>query len=239
MNRNQARIISLSAAPRRGGLAGVTDIDLNTRQVVVGRWVSWTGTAVTTAADMVTELERLGQATATLPTRDSVYNFAGGVPYTTQLRAIREWRRYIAERGAWIRSAYFYALDTTLTGSALQDAATVAAIKAPASPTNAPVRSSYLTSEIPVTWMPNNFAPKIIVDGTDILANSQQAPIAIGVNAAMESLGQTLPVVYDDIYYRVRSGVKSINVEAAVCQWIIDSALWQRYPVICEIEFLV
>lgn len=242
MNRKNARVVNmggLSGFLKQTGLSGVTDIDLNTQRVIIGRWISWTGTAVTTAADQRTELERLAQATATIPTRDSVYNFAGGLPYSTLLRDVREWRRYISDRGAWIRSAYFYALDTTVTGGTGQDAATVAAIKTPATPSEAPVRSTYQMSEVPVTWMPNHFNPTIKIDNVNILANSSELPVDFATNAALASLGQTVPVIYEDIYFRVTSGVKNIDIDAAVLQWIDATSLYQRYPVVCEIEFLI
>jgi hypothetical protein len=241
MHRSQARVISMGglAGARSRGLAGVTDIDLNTRSVIVGRWISTTGTAVVTAANMRTELERLGQATSTLPTRDSVYNGTPTGPYTTILREVREWRRYISDRGAWIRSAYFYALDTTVTGGTGQDAATVAAIKVPATPSEPPVRATYQQSELPVTWMPNHFSPKITVDGRNILANSAEMPVSAPTSVALASIGQTLPVIYDDIYFRLNSSAARFDIEAAVLQWIAATSLYQRYPVVCEIEFLI
>lgn len=244
MHRHNARVVNMGGlqalmAHRSAGLSGVTDIDLNTRSVIIGRWISWTGTAVTSASDMRTELQRLAQATASIPTRESVYDFAGGVPYSTLLREVREWRRYVQDRGAWIRSAYFYALDTTVTGGTGQDAATVAAIKTPATPSEPPVRSTYQMSEIPVTWMPNFFAPKITINGRNILANSAEPPASLGDNVALASIGQTLPVIYDDIYYRLNSSTSDISIESAALQWIAATSLHQRYPIICEVEFLV
>lgn len=223
------------------GLGDRTAIDINLKEVLIGRWISQSGNAISTNADMLTELEILGQATATLPTAGSEYDFVGGVPYTTRLRNIREWKNRLSDsQDAYLRSILFYILDTTKNGSPYQDAAVLAEIMTPSDPFNVPARANYLNSELPVTWMPNGFNPVFKINGVNILQNftmTDRLQSSDSGNAALLSMGLTLPTVFDDLYYRPQQGFKNIDVEAYCVQPVLTK--YQRYCVVCEATFVI
>lgn len=219
------------------GLSGTTDIDLNTQNFYIGRWISCTSdTFPTTHANLMTELEKLGQATTTLPTPNSIYDYAGGVPYSSKLIPLRNMDFLADGNNAILRSVSFYALDVTKSGSSHQHAATLSAILNPATTNDEYVRTKYLFNEISVTWQPTYFNPVFRVGGKNILANINSAETT---GSATLGIGFGLPISFTDLYYRPDSGWTSFDVIGFCVQWIADTSRFQRYPIICDAEFVV
>ena len=219
-----------------GNLDGTTDIDLQIKNVYIGRWISCTQDTFPTAiGDIMTELEKLAQATATLPTRNSVYNFGTESPYSTRLVPLRDMIFLKNNQNAILRSINFYALDTTKTGSAYQHAATLDAIINPATANDEYVRTKYLRNELAVTWQPTYFNPEFKISRKNILANVNSGD---GDGAAALGIGFGLPINFSDLYYKPNVW-NEFEVSGFCVQYIEDTSKFQRYPIICEAEFVV
>lgn len=219
-----------------GNLDGTTDIDLKIKNVYIGRWISCTQDTFPTAiGDIMTELEKLAQATAALPTRNSVYNFGTESPYSTRLVPLRDMSFLKNNQNAILRSINFYALDTTKTGSAYQHAATLDAIINPATANDEYVRTKYLRNELAVTWQPTFFNPEFKISRKNILANVNAGD---GDGAAALGIGFGLPINFSDLYYKP-SIWNDFEVSGFCVQYIEDTSKFQRYPIICEAEFVV
>lgn len=227
--------------PGLAGLGDKTVIDLAISEVYVGRWMSQTGLPVNTDADMLVELQRLGQATTTLPTEQSVYDFAGGVPYTTVLKNLREWQARLSQsNNVYLKSLLYYIIDTTKNGSIYQDPAVLAEIMTPTDPYNVYDRANNLNTELPVTWQPNYFNPAFKINGTNVLANMGLTAYDLSGstgNPGISSFGASLPLMIDDIYYKPKSGIQSIVASGCVLQNVLTK--YQRYALVCEATFLL
>lgn len=223
-----------------GAMNGTTDIDLKISQVYIGRWISCTSNVFpSNATDIMTEFEKLAQATATLPTRTSQYNFATETPYSTKLVPLRSMDFLRSSKNAILRSINFYALDTTKSGSAYQHAATIAEIMNPSTSNDEYIRTKYLRNELAVTWQPTYFNPEFLAGRTNILANvnsSTETTTSLGI-------GFGLPINFSDLYYKPErgwsAGTSVFEVYGFCVQYIEATAKYQRYPIVCEAEFVV
>lgn len=230
MKRNGAKNIGL------GNLNGTTDIDLQIKDVYIGRWISCTQSTFPTAiGDILTELEKLAQATTTLPTQNSIYDFASGSPYSTRLVPLRDMRWLKDNDIAILRSINFYALDTTKQGSAYQHAATLDAIINPVTSNDEYIRTKYLRNELAVTWQPTYFNPEFKVGKQNILANVNASD---GTGAAALGIGFGLPINFSDLYYKDKNW-DTFDITGFCVQYVESTGRFQRYPIICEAEFVV
>jgi len=219
-----------------GSLNGTTDIDLKIKDVYIGRWISCTQATFPTAiGDILTELEKLGQATATLPTPNSIYNFGTETPYSTKLVPLRDMNWLKNNDVAILRSINFYALDTTKVGSVHQHAATLDAIINPPAANDEYVRTKYLRNELAVTWQPTFFNPEFRVGKQNVLANVNASD---STGAAALGIGFGLPINFSDLYYKPNIW-QGFEVSGFCVQYIEDTSKFQRYPIICEAEFVV
>lgn len=222
-----------------GNLNGTTDIDLNIRNIYIGRWISCTtDTFPTTISNILTEFEKLAQATSVLPARNSAYANNTTSPYGTKLVPLRDMSFLDQSTSAILRSINFYALDTTKSGSAYQHAATLSAIMNPSTSNDEYIRTKYLRNELAVTWQPTYFNPEFRVGGKNILANVNASD---GDGLTALGIGFGLPINFSDMYYRPKNGWSGAEFEVyGYCmQYIEDTSLYQRYPLICEAEFVV
>lgn len=234
MNRYGAKSAGL------GTLNGTTDIDLKISQVYIGRWISCTTNSFPSdIAGIMTEFEKLAQATTTLPTKTSVYNFGAGTPYSTKLVPLRSMDFLRNSKNAILRSINFYALDTTKSGSAYQHAATLSEIMNPSTANDEYIRTKYLRNELAVTWQPTFFNPEFLAGRTNILAN-----VNSGTDATTSlGIGFGLPINFSDLYYKPErdwsANSAAFEVYGFCVQYIEATSMYQRYPIICEAEFVV
>lgn len=230
------------------GLGDISDIDLNIQEVIIGRWISsTTGTPVANTTTYLTELEKLGQATQTLPAEDSVYNYGTGVPYKSVLMPTRNVIKHISRSNiVRLRTLSFYALDTTKSGSAYQTSSVFTAITTSESTDDAYRRTPYLNSEIAVDWQPNFFNPQFRINDKNILPAAISGYNGLNFDGVSQddgvlATGLTLPVTFSDIYFKSQNPINKIEV-VAFCVQPIDvggTIYYQRYPVVCEAEFVI
>jgi hypothetical protein len=181
----------------------------------------------------VVELERCGQATATMGTRAVATN-----PYSTRLMPVSPLDDLRSTpNGVLLESAEFIGYDSTRAGSAHQNANNVTAIEASqASATDAYV-ASHFRGGIAGNWQPNFCRPEILVNGELILGMNDTDVVnpATGARSHMGHLGIGVPLPFLAYYYREFDRISSLDVFCGLAQWIETSAeavnKLQRYPV--------
>lgn len=209
------------------------------RQLQKHIWVSSTEYAGTqtdahadSIADLMTELQQLGQANAAPGSA-----ILQAAPYPTRLRPVTDLSQLIG-RDAILTRIEYYAIDTTLWDGATQgtgqNATVVAAIEdSLADATDAYVASRFRNGVIG-SWQPNWFRPEIRINGQPVLfGNLSRTNFGNHANAADAGWGLPLPYCDDNLYISL-GNVTSIDLQAQAAQEV--GGLLQRYPIICTMD---
>lgn len=210
--------------------------DVSTANYASAIWASTTqnaavltGSHITSTNDgYVNELLAIGQADTSpgLPT-------PAVSPYSTQLRPVSDLSVLYRARQCVLRKIEFKAYDTTLSGAAGQDAATLTAIfNSISSQNDVYVQSLFRNGEMG-GWQPNWFRPSFSVNGKDIFAGLSQSQFDNKANLGDLSIGLPLPYCRED--YVNCGKVEELKVYAQAAQYVAGK--YQRYLVLCLAEF--
>lgn len=173
------------------------------------------------------EMELLGQDAADVGSELLVAN-----PYPTRLRPMAKESLIFQTNNVFLEKLEWFAYDVTLDGSAVQDAATIAAIYASRAANDTYGQSLYKNA-LPVNWQPNFFRPSFRIDGKDIL--NYLSTGNFGYNRGDLSIGIPLPYCMEIV--KELGKIRIIEAHAQVAQYIPDTQLFQRYPVLCLATF--
>lgn len=210
-------------------------VDYNFRrqyqETVLIRFISSTETAVAQTSGHIPnssdgyivaggELEALGQANAAIGSDQLV-----AAPYPTRMRPIGQLNKIYQANNVWLDKVEFSVYDTTLTGSAVQDAATVTAIHNSRTGNDAFGQSLYRNG-MPVNWIPNFFNPELWIDKENIFQYFKADNFGTR-NQGDESIGIPLPACID--VSKKLGKVKNVSMNGQVAQYIHTTGLYQRY----------
>lgn len=222
-----------------------TTIEAEVGSVVVARFISTTETNQDqTAAHIgalstsyLLELEKLGQGNAA-PGSPKIT----AAPYSTRLRPLSSHRRIYDALQVTLNRIEFHALDTTLAGSAYQDATTLAAITDSVTPGSASysVNDAYMQSRFRNAhiggWQPNFFRPRLLVNGASVLFNDLHSSYwDDDTHLGDSSIGLDIPCCVEGSILLGR--VKTLDVFAQAGQ-IVGSVI-QRYPILCTMYLTI
>lgn len=210
------------------------------RQLQKHIWVSSTEFAATqtdshvdTIAELMVELQELGQANAAPGSAQ-----LQAAPYPTRLRPVTDLSQLMG-KDCILSRIEFYAIDTTLwdgtDAGEGQNASVVEAVENSLSdPSDAYVASRFRNSVIG-SWQPNWFRPEVRVNGAPVLFGLlSRTNFGTHNNPADNGWGLSLPYCDDNLYVSL-GNVSSIQVQAQCAQYV--EGLLQRYPVICTMDF--
>jgi hypothetical protein len=187
-------------------------------------FMSWSGSAIGNSnIGMISELERLGSATA--------------APAYRQLRPLA--RLDGIENNnvkALLEKIEFWPYDTTKTGSAHQDAATLTAIYASRTANEAIPQSLYLNAMV-MNWQPNFCRPSVRINNVEYFCGLDSTYYSADnfANLGDKSIGIPLPFCLD-VNVQVEN-VKKIEIHSALAQYIATTALFQNYALLCKITW--
>ncbi len=208
------------------------------QQYVVAVWMSsaetaplQTDTYITNATDgYLTRFEALGQASAAPGSMSLTAD-----PYSTRLRPVTDLQRLYDAASVWLLSMRFEAFDVLAQDSAIQDAATLAALATSAGTDDAYVQSPYRNS-LACGWQPNWFRPRLRVNGRDVLfPDASRSAFGAKSNSGDLSIGLSVPF---SIKWDVWLGkVTELEVFAQVVQKVASK--YVRYPVRAEAHFII
>lgn len=176
------------------------------------------------------ELEAVGQAAATVGTERLQAS-----PYSTRLRPLTDLQGVYTRNESLLVNINFWAYDTTLEGSAVQDAATLASIYASRSANDAYAQSPFINSLIG-SWQPNFFRPAFRINGRNVLMGLHASAFGGNANLGDLSIGIPIPCCFQP-RLSFGGGINSIDVAAQAAQRV--GGLFQRYAVLCLAEFLI
>jgi hypothetical protein len=182
------------------------------------------------------EMEKLGQTAATPGT---VYpDAAPGSAYSTQLRPLTKLNRIISANSVAISRLTWLALDTTLTGSTEQDVDTLSAIASSLTSSNDAVAQARFRNYMLGNFQPNCFRPRVKVDGNNLFEDLEETGFG-GVNLGDMTIGLPLPYCWEPVDPYPVDDVKGVEMHAQCCQYVKETGLWQRYPILCIAEWLI
>lgn len=176
------------------------------------------------------ELEKIGQANANIGSKSLV-----AAPYPTRLRPLDKVDILLNANKVFLDKVEFYAYDTTLTGSAVQDAAVLADIYASKS-TDEIIPQSYFGNGMPVNWIANYFNPEIYINGRNMLHFLKSSNFGKD-NKGDNSIGLPLPICID--FQKTLNKVNSIELYGQVAQYIRSQNKFQRYALLAITWFWV
>lgn len=182
------------------------------------------------ASGYATELEATGQAAATVGTER-----LQATPYSTRLRPLTDLQGVYTKNESLLLNLNFWVYDTTLEGSVVQDAATLASIYASRSANDAFAQSPFINSMVG-GWQPNFFRPAFRVNGRNVLMGLHASAFGTNANAGDLSIGVPMPCCFQP-RLSFGGGISSIDVAAQAAQKV--GAMFQRYAVLCLAEFLI
>lgn len=232
---------------------------VDARQVVIAKFFSSTESVSPQTANYhslgtsdsayITELNLLGQATTTIGTQTSQYNFGTGSPYPTRLRPVSNLERLYKNTCVRLVSIEFNAIDTTYPGAEGQDATVVQQIidtidpnAGGYSPGRAYMQTRFRNGAIG-GWQPNWFRPQVVINGQDVLfepfgrTNWSRSP-----GLGDRGIGLLLPYC---LKLDMRFGSiddKGINVFGACYQYVDtggEAPFYQRYAIDAELIFII
>jgi len=187
-------------------------------------FMSWSGTAITDShIGMISELERLGSATA--------------APAVRQLRPLSRISALMnGNTRALLEKIEFFPYDVTKTGSAHQDAATLAAIYASRTANDAIPQSLYLNAMV-MNWQPNFCRPSVKINNVEYFLGLDSSYYQADSYSNLGDMSIGIPVPYClDVNVQVEN-VKSIRIYSALAQYIATTALFQNYALLCKITW--
>lgn len=169
-------------------------------------------------------------------------------PYSTRLRPVSNLSKFAAYNGIYLLKAEFTPLDTTLTGSAPQDAQIdTEIIDSLLTDNDAYLQSRFRFGSIG-DWQPNFFRPSLRVQGgDDVFETLNNSNFGTSKNNLGDlSIGCMLPYTWKPAIPLYLGKVTDLNeaiiVHAGAGQIVEDTVLAvkkvQRYPVHCYMEFL-
>jgi len=176
------------------------------------------------------ELEKLGQADADIGSKELV-----SAPYPTRLRPLNKLDILYNANKVFFDKVEYYAYDSTLTGSAVQDAAVLADIYA-SKTTDEIIPQSYFDKGMPVNWVANYFRPEIYINGRNVFDFLQSSNYGKD-NKGDNSIGLHLPICID--MQNELKKVNSIELYGQVAQYIRSQNKFQRYPLLAVTWFWV
>lgn len=177
------------------------------------------------------ELEKLGNAVL----------LTGGVdprvtPYGTNLRPVSFMSDLVNAKHVLINGISFFAIDTTLIGSAYQNATANNTILTSLSSALSKYAYSGVYGGVMPSWASNFFRPKVTINGTNIL-DFDATTFGNYSNKGDLSQGVSLPYSVEPNHY-LEYGIQQINITGCAVQLVKNGAdtYAKRYPVICEIQ---
>jgi len=190
---------------------------------------------ITNAADgFMPEIEAVGQGSLT-PGNKKLSN-AGNDPYSTRLRLVTDVSKIIAAPAVFVEKVEWFGYDTTLTGSVVQDAATLAAIYASKATDDAYAQSLFRNAML-MNWQPNWFRPEFWCDTKNLLGGLD------GSNYSKLNLGDMsigIPVPYCFSLEKEIGRVKDIKAYGQLAQLVGGArGVYQRYMVLCMATFWI
>lgn len=195
--------------------------------LLLTKFFSWSGQAITdTPAGMLTEMERLGAAV----------NLTDGLGQSP-LRQLQPLTRLLRADDPMLVSVALNVYDVTLTGSAEQDATTLAAMTATVDPSDAGFspNDGYMQSRFRNSvvggWQPNFVRPRIRVNNKSILFDDFEAP-SEGYPGADHLFGLDVPWCAE-VNYRIGQRIQHIECFCPAGQ-IVGSKI-QRFAVSLEL----
>lgn len=177
------------------------------------------------------ELEAIGQADAAIGTKALT-----AAPYPTRMRPVTPLSEILKSQNVMLYSVQFYAYDTTLEGSASQDAATLAAIYNSRA-TNDMYAQSFARNAFIQNWQPNFCRPSLKIDGKEIFRGFHSSNYGTKNNLGDMSIG--IPLGYCFELYKELQKVHKIEMWGQIAQYIDDTSKYQRYCLYALLEWWI